>query len=226
MARTKLKKFRENRSFPHMLEPSREELLDNWPLRGNWQQDCFANEKPLVLELGCGKGEYTVALARRYPDVNVIGVDVKGARMWSGARTVADEGLPNAAFLRCQIELIDRAFAAGEVAEIWITFPDPQIKFKRSKHRLTHPAFLERYRRILEPSGPIHLKTDSEFLHGYTQGILAMAGHSVEKAYFDIDRQLPKRDSILHTVQTHYEALFREKGKAITYLRFRLDHGE
>ena len=209
-----------------MLEPGREDLIQGWRQRGNWASECFGNDHPIVLELGCGKGEYTVDLAKRYPDKNFIGVDVKGARMWYGANAVAQDKLPNAAFLRCQVELIDRAFAENEVDEIWITFPDPQIKFKRSKHRLTHPAFLERYAHILKKEGFIHLKTDSEFLHGYTQGILASEGHTVDRAYFDIDTQLNDPLSPLHQIQTHYEQLFREKGKSITYIRFKLRHGQ
>ena len=209
-----------------MLEPGREDLIQGWRQRGNWASECFGNDHPIVLELGCGKGEYTVALAKRYPDKNFIGVDVKGARMWYGANTAVEYEIPNAAFLRCQVELIDHAFAKDEVDEIWITFPDPQIKFKRSKHRLTHPAFLERYAHILKKEGFIHLKTDSEFLHGYTQGILASEGHTVDRAYFDIDTQLNDPLSPLHQIQTHYEQLFREKGKSITYIRFKLRHGQ
>jgi tRNA (guanine-N7-)-methyltransferase len=204
------------------VEPSRDELINSFGLKGKWNSDHFDTSKPITLELGCGKGEYTVALARKHPEKNFIGVDIKGARLWRGAKTTDEEGLKNASFLRCQVELIDHAFGENEVDEIWITFPDPQIKYRRSKHRLTAPDFLERYKRILKPDGRIHLKTDSEFLHGYTQGIAEMMGLKVYEAYFDIDRQLVDKESDLHQVQTHYEGLFREKGKAITYIQFSL----
>jgi tRNA (guanine-N7-)-methyltransferase len=220
MTRTKLRRFKENKTFDHMIEPSRAELLDNWSLKGRWNERVFKTEKPITLELGCGKGEYTLALARKNADRHFIGLDIKGARLWYGAKAVDVEGLKNAAFLRCQIELIDKAFAEDEVDEIWITFPDPQIKYKRAKHRLTRPDFLSRYQRILRPGGKVRLKTDSEFLHGYTQAMLDSLGHPIHKAYFDIDRQLPDRESELHQVRTHYEELFRDKGKPITYLEF------
>ncbi|MGB0177090.1 MAG: tRNA (guanosine(46)-N7)-methyltransferase TrmB [Owenweeksia sp.] len=220
MARRKLKRFAENKDFEHVIEPDREEVIKGLPLKGNWQKDFFKNDNPIVLELGCGKGEYTVAMAKRFPDKNFIGVDVKGARIWYGASEIHEKGLDNAGFLRTQIELIDHCFEAGEVNEIWITFPDPQIKHKRSKHRLTHPDMLKRYQRILEPGGCVHLKTDSEFLHGYTVGLLEVLGHPIEEAWFDIDHQIMDRKNLLHEVTTHYEQLFRDKGKAITYLRF------
>lgn len=221
MARKKLQRFEENASMHHVIEPSRAEALKGLHLKGNWGKTIFGNEKPIVLELGCGKGEYTVALARRNPEVNYIGVDIKGARIWYGAKEAEEEGLKNVAFLRTQIELIDHCFASGEVSEIWITFPDPQIKHTRLKHRLTHPEFLDRYKKILQSGGLVHLKTDSEFLHGYTVGVLQLREHRVHKALFDIDKQLKVgEESILHEVQTHYEALFRNKGKSITYIRF------
>lgn len=224
MSRTKLRRFEENKSFHHVVEPSRAALIEEWKLKGNWNETIFQREQPITLELGCGKGEYTVALAKRHPERHFIGVDIKGARLWRGAKTAVEESLYNAAFLRCQIELIDRAFGFQEVDEIWITFPDPQIKYKRGKHRLTHPDFLARYQKILRPGGRIKLKTDSEFLHGYTQGVVEMMGLPVYRAFYDIDRQLLDQTSDLHQVRTHYEGLFREKGKAITYLEFGFDH--
>lgn len=223
MARKKLERFKENEEFSHVIEPSREEVINNFEWKGRWRE-LFENDKPLVLELGCGKGEYTVAMAKAFPDKNFVGIDIKGARIWYGAREVEDENLSNAAFLRTQIELLDKAFAENEVDEIWITFPDPQIKYKRMKHRMTNPDFLEMYRRILKPEGVVHLKTDSEFLHGYTHGLLQILNYPVLEAYHDIDLQLPEKDHLLHRVKTHYEGLFREKGKAITYLKFK-PHG-
>ncbi|NPA42986.1 MAG: tRNA (guanosine(46)-N7)-methyltransferase TrmB [Chlorobi bacterium] len=222
MGKNKLQRFAENKTFPHFFEPTRDELLKGrFPLRGKWRSDFFKNDRPLVLELGCGKGDYTVALARRFPDRNFIGIDIKGARMWRGAKTALEEGLPNVAFLRMQIELIDKAFAPGEVNEIWLTFPDPQMKYKRTKHRLTNPAFLERYRRILVPEHEIHLKTDSEFLYGYTLGILEASGHDILYAHHDIynNRHAPP---LATEIQTFYEQKWLDEGKKITYLRFRL----
>ncbi len=224
MARKKLERFKENEKFPHVIEPSREEVTQGFSRRGKWQ-DLFDEPRPLVLELGCGKGEYTVAMARKFRDKNFIGIDIKGSRIWYGASTVKEEKLTNAAFLRTQIELLDLCFGEGEVDEIWITFPDPQIKYKRMKHRLTNPEFLKIYAHILKPGGMVHLKTDSEFLYGYTCGILQERQLKVHEAYHDIDLQLNQEEHLLHGVQTHYEQLFRAKGKPITYLKFEVHGG-
>lgn len=224
MARKKLARFAENAQMAHVIEPSRAEVLQGFPLQGKWCSEIFKNDKPIVLELGCGKGEYTVALAERFPQTNFIGIDVKGARIWYGASAVQEKKLPNAAFLRTQVELLNHCFAAGEIEEIWITFPDPQIKQARSKHRLTHPDFLARYRKVLRPGGSVHLKTDSEFLHGYTAGVLQVLGFPVLQAYHDIDKQIARKQGhLLHEVQTHYEQLFRGKGKSVTYLKFQFE---
>lgn len=224
MARKKLVRFQENAEMRHVVEPSREEALKGLALAGHWAKEMFRNDNPIVLELGCGKGEYTVAMARRNPDLNYIGVDIKGARIWYGATEAKENDLKNVAFLRTQIELIEHCFAPGEISEIWITFPDPQIKHERIKHRLTHPEFLDRYRKILSPGGTMHLKTDSEFLHGYTIGILQALGYPIEKCFYDIDKQLRQgQEKILHEVQSHYEMLFRSKGKSITYIRFHFE---
>lgn len=222
MGKNKLKRFRENETFTNVLQPSREEILSgNFPLKGKWASDFFKNENPIVLELGCGKGEYTVNLAQQYPQKNFIGVDIKGARFWRGAKTALEEKVPNAAFLRCQIELIDMIFASNEVAEIWITFPDPQIKYKRTKHRLTNADFLEKYKKILAPDGLIHLKTDSEFLHGYTLGLLHGLGHEILYANHHIYRNEGAPAEVL-AIQTTYEKIYLAQGKPITYIRFRL----
>lgn len=222
MGKNKLKRFRENETFTNVLQPSREEILSgNFPLKGKWASDFFKNENPIVLELGCGKGEYTVNLAQQYPQKNFIGVDIKGARFWRGAKTVLEDKVPNAAFLRCQIELIDMIFASNEVAEIWITFPDPQIKYKRTKHRLTNADFLEKYKKILAPDGLIHLKTDSEFFHGYTLGLLHGLGHEILYANHHIYRNEGAPAEVL-AIQTTYEKIYLAQGKPITYIRFRL----
>ena len=205
-----------------MIQPNREEVIaGNFPLKGVWARDFFKNNHPIVLELGCGKGEYTVNLAKEYPDKNFIGVDIKGARFWRGAKTALEEQIPNAAFLRTQIELIDHLFAQGEVSEIWITFPDPQIKYKRTKHRLTNQDFLAKYKHILSPEGLIHLKTDSEYLHGYTLGLLHGMGHEILYANHHIYRNEGAPKEVL-TIQTTYEKQYLAQGKPITYIRFRL----
>lgn len=223
MGKNKLKRFRENETFTNVLQPSREEILSgNFPLKGKWASDFFQNGNPIVLELGCGKGEYTVNLAQQYPQKNFIGVDIKGARFWRGAKTALEEKVSNAAFLRCQIELIDMIFASNEVAEIWITFPDPQIKYKRTKHRLTNADFLEKYKKILAPDGLIHLKTDSEFLHGYTLGLLHGLGHEILYANHHIYRNEGAPAEVL-AIQTTYEKIYLAQGKPITYIRFRLN---
>lgn len=221
MARKKLERFAENKAMHHVIEPNREEVLKGLSLQGKWGKEIFGNENPIILELGCGKGEYTLAMAQRFPDKNFIGVDIKGARIWYGATEAKEKGLKNVAFLRTQIELIDNCFDAGEISEIWITFPDPQIKHTRIKHRLTHPNFLMRYQSIMDIKGLIHLKTDSEFLHGYTIGLLQLMGFPIHKVMHDIDKQLKTgEETLLQEVRTHYEQLFRDKGKKITYIRF------
>ena len=163
MGKDKIRRFNENKTFQNVVQPTRDEAINNFALKGNWNKDFFKNDLPIVLELGCGKGEYTVAMARRDKDRNFIGVDIKGSRFWRGAKTCLDEGIDNAGFLRTQIEIIDNLFAENEISEIWITFPDPQIKFRRTKHRLTDPEFLRRYNTILKPEGTVNLKTGSEF---------------------------------------------------------------
>lgn len=219
MARKKLARFKENDTFRHVIEPSREEVVAGLEWKGKWNE-FFGNDNPIVLELGCGKGEYTVAMAKEFPDKNFIGIDIKGARIWYGATEVKENNMNNAGFLRTQIELLEYCFAQEEVSEIWITFPDPQIKYKRVKHRLTNPDFLQRYAKILKKDGLMHLKTDSEFLHGYTHGVLQVLGLPVYKAWHDIDKQIYDKNNLLHSVRTHYEGIFREVGKPITYIQF------
>ena len=224
MGKNKLARFAENKILPNVIQPTREEALEGFELKGKWHEEVFKNENPIVLELGCGKGEYTVGLAKAFPQKNFIGIDIKGARFWFGAKEAVEKNLKNAAFLRTQIELVDYFFGENEVDEIWITFPDPQIKYRRTKHRLTHPDFLERYKKILKPGGIIHLKTDSEFLHGYTLGYLQGAGHEILTAHHDIYGALEYEPGtpLLREVRTYYEELFSAKGKTITYIKFRL----
>ncbi len=220
-SKNKLRRFKENETFNNVHQPSREEIIEgNFPHKGKWAA-YFGNKNPIVLELGCGKGEYSVALAKRDASKNYIGIDLKGARFWRGAKTAVEENIDNVAFIRAQIELIDGLFAKDEVDEIWITFPDPQIKFKRTKHRLTNPEFLELYKKILKPNGVIHLKTDSEFLHGYTLGLLQGQGINVEYANHNVYVNEGAPGEVTE-IQTFYEQQYLDVNKAITYLRFRL----
>ncbi|GAA4804590.1 tRNA (guanosine(46)-N7)-methyltransferase TrmB [Litoribaculum gwangyangense] len=221
-SKNKLRRFKENETFSNVFQPTRDELVNSkFHLKGKWRTDVFENNNPLVLELGCGKGEYSVALAQKYADKNFIGIDIKGARFWRGAKTAIEEAIPNVAFLRTQIELIDYAFAENEVDEIWITFPDPQIKYKRTKHRMTNTAFLQRYKQILKPDGVVNLKTDSEFMHGYTLGLLHGAGHEVLYANHNVYKQEGSPEEVT-SIQTFYESQYLEQNKPITYIRFKI----
>ncbi|HPF97349.1 MAG: tRNA (guanosine(46)-N7)-methyltransferase TrmB [Mangrovimonas sp.] len=221
-SKNKLKRFRENETFQNVVQPNRDELTNGkFPLKGKWNETFFKNNAPLVLELGCGKGEYSVGLAKKFPDKNFIGIDIKGARFWRGAKTAQEENMNNVAFLRAQIELIDFAFAENEVDEIWITFPDPQIKYKRTKHRLTNSDFLKKYKRILKLDGVVNLKTDSEFMHGYTLGLLHGQGHEVVYANNDVYHQEGSPEEVT-AIQTFYESQYLELGKPITYIKFKI----
>jgi tRNA (guanine-N7-)-methyltransferase len=221
-SKNKLKRFKENETFDNVIQPKREELVGGtFPFKGFWNKNVFKNENPIVLELGCGKGEYSIGLAKKYPDRNFIGIDIKGARFWRGAKTAIEEGISNVAFLRTQIELIEYAFDKNEVDEIWITFPDPQIKYKRTKHRMTNSEFLERYKKILKPEGIVNLKTDSEFMHGYTLGLLHGAGHEVLYANHNVYKQEGSPEEVT-AIQTFYESQYLEQNKPITYIRFKI----
>ena len=220
LAKNKLRKFSQMAEFPNVFQPTFEDLKSGFSVQGKWKSEVFKNNNPLVVELGCGKGEYSVGLARKYPEKNFLGVDVKGARMWKGASDSVNNGITNVAFLRTRIEFIEYCFEENEVDEIWITFPDPQIKKKRAKNRLTHPKFLELYSNIMQDNGLIHLKTDSQFLHGYTLGIIEGYGHILEDAEHNIYNAVLKRENM--EIKTHYEKLFLEKNIPISYLRFRL----
>ncbi len=221
-SKNKLKRFKENETFNNVFQPSRQDLVEgNYDLKGNWNSLVFKNNNPLVLELGCGKGEYSVALAKKFPEKNFIGIDIKGARFWRGAKTAIEENIPNVAFLRTQIELIDYSFAENEVDEIWITFPDPQIKYQRTKHRMTNQEFLKRYKKILKPDGYVNLKTDSEFMHGYTLGLLHGEGHEIIYANHDVYKNEGSPEEVTG-IQTFYEEQYLEQNKPITYIRFKI----
>ena len=219
-SKNKLKRFKENETFSNVIQPTRQEVFDDTlKLKGNWSNSFFKNEQPIVLELGCGKGEYSVNLAKMFPEKNFLGIDIKGARFWKGAKTSLEEKIINVGFLRTQIELVDLLFDENEIDEIWITFPDPQIKYKRTKHRMTNPEFLKKYKKILKPKGVVHLKTDSEYMHGYTLGLLQGLGLKIEYAHHDVYwiTNAPKE---VTEIQTYYESQYLAIRKKITYLRF------
>ena len=243
MGKNKLEKFADMRSYPHVFEYPYS-VIDNVPfeMKGRWKADFFKNDHPIVLELGCGRGEYTVGLARKYPDKNFIGVDIKGARLWKGAKYATQHSLPNVAFLRTRVEFISAFFAPGEVSEIWLTFSDPQFRSENS--RLSSPVFLGRYRSFLKPGGLVHLKTDSRFLHEYTKAVCKVNGLELTACTADLygdvanvaadSRVAADFKSAATTaataaaeataVQTFYEKMFLEQGYPITYMAFRLDH--
>ncbi len=236
MAKNKLSKFKENETFKCLIQPSTDEVLrKDYHLKGHWGQEFFGNDNPIILELGCGKGEYTVDLAERNPSFNYLGIDIKGARLWKGAKYATENGLKNVAFIRTRIEFIESLFAPGEVSEIWITFADPQIG--REKKRLTNPLFMTRYRNFLKKGGIIHLKTDSRYLHEYSKAmaeqnnleILACAtdiyGEDHDELYNSSLGSVSGRDAIdaLFEVQTFYESQYLVQGIKITYLAFTID---
>ena len=220
MGKHKLARFAENLTFPNLIQVSFEDLKEkDFIWYGKWSA-FFGNDNPIVLELGCGKGEYTVALARRQPNRNYIGIDIKGARMWRGAKTSNEEKMSNVAFLRTRIELINRFFAPEEVSEIWITFPDPQPK--KPMKRLTSPRFLNYYSQLLLPHSPINLKTDSRELYDYTiDEVITPAGYSVEFSSPDLYSTDYNGEAV--DMKTFYESMFLKEGKPITYIRFRMN---
>lgn len=229
-AKNKLAKFADMATYPNCLQYTFEQLQETgFPLRGLWHEKYFHNSNPIVLELGCGKGEYTVGLARRYPDKNFIGFDIKGARMWTGATQALDEGLTNVAFVRTHIELIEYFFAANEVSEIWITFCDPQMK--KVNKRLTCTLFMNRYSKIMKEGGFVHLKCDSNFLFTYTEE-MAKANEiavvaSTRNLYSD-EKQLPPEVDVdaLRTIRTAYEQQWLARGKEIKYMQLMLTSHE
>ena len=225
MGHHKLERFAENLTFPNLFQVSYEMLKEEgFPKKGKWHEH-FGNNNPITLELGCGKGDYTISLARIHPERNFIGVDIKGARLWRGAKTAVEAKMQNVAFIRTRIELIENFFDADEVSEIWITFPDPQPK--KEFKRLTCERFLNYYKHFLQPGSPIHLKTDSLELHEYTRDeVIAPAGYRTEYAtanlYATPADQHPEIPCLREAqmTQTFYERMFLAEGKPITYLKF------
>ncbi len=217
----KLRKFRENESFSTIFQPTTEEVLNrDYSIKGEWGSKVFKNSNPIIIELGCGKGEYTIALAEKYPDKNFIGIDIKGARLWKGAKYAEENKLKNVAFVRTRIEFITSIFAQNEISEIWITFADPQLS--KSRKRLTGSMFLERYKSFLKEDGIINLKTDSKFLHQYTLATVEKNSLTLIEANNDI-YGTKRADEIL-SIKTFYEACYIRKGLEITYMAFKLDN--
>jgi tRNA (guanine-N7-)-methyltransferase len=217
----KLRKFRENTTFSSLYQPALDVILENdYELKGKWHTNVFKNDNPIVLELGCGKGEYTVALSQKFPDKNFIGIDIKGARLWKGAKFAHENKLENVAFIRTRIDFITSFFAENEISEIWITFADPQLK--RSRKRLTGIMFLNKYKNFLKTGGIIHLKTDSRFLHEYTLALAKQNNLKITETNNDIYGS-NRADDIL-SIKTFYELQFLERGLAITYLAFCLNN--
>ena len=220
MAPNKLQKFSDMETIPFVFQYPFSVLKEKgFPLKGRWREDFFHNDNPIVLELGCGKGEYTVGLARRFPDKNFIGIDIKGARMWSGATEALRSGMTNVAFLRTHIEMIDNFFGSDEVDEIWITFPDPQMK--KARKRLTSTRFINLYRTILKAGGLIHLKTDSPFLYTYTRLLTEFnsPNFTVLANTDDLYANPDTVDDILD-IKTHYEKQWIDRGLSIKYIAF------
>lgn len=223
MGKGKLARFAENATFPHVLQPTFEEVMEGgFALRGRWNAEHFKREAPLVLELGCGKGEYTTGLAQLRPERNYIGIDIKGARIWRGARTVQELGLTNVAFLRTHVDHLLKFFGPGEVSEIWLTFSDPQLGKDRKK--LTSPFFLDRYREVLAPGGVVNLKTDSPELYHYTLDIARTEGLPMHEQSADVygelvPRSTPDFQAVLN-IRTFYEQMWLQEGRTIHYCRF------
>lgn len=208
-------------SFQHVIQPELDEIFrTDYILKGNWSKNQFKNQNPIVLELGCGKGEYTVVLARNFPDKNFIGVDIKGARIWRGAKTAREKGLSNVCFLRTRIEFIESFFDKNEIEEIWLTFPDPQLKKNRIKKRLSGAMFLNSYRSFLKQDGSIHLKTDNLELHKYTLALLEKNKLPVLNVTSDLYSGVLPNEFL--STKTYYEEKFLRHGIKITYLQFQL----
>ncbi len=219
MGKNKLKKFAEMATYNHVFQATFADLSDKaFRMKGRWNKDFFKNDNPVVLELGCGKGEYSVGLARLFPEKNFIGIDIKGARMHRGATDAKNEGLTNVAFIRTHIELITSFFEKGEVSEIWLTFPDPQMK--KTRKRLTSTRFLKLYSKILVDNGLIHLKTDSNFMYTYTRELLK--ANNITPEVDEVDLYASGFSGEILSIQTFYERKWLDHGVSIKYLRFRL----
>ena len=223
MSKNKLAKFSEMKEFDHVIEAPYHIIEQNeFHLKGKWGNVFFRNENPIILELGCGKGEYTVQLAEKYPEVNFIGVDIKGARLYTGAKKALEKELKNVAFLRTNIEIIHQFFGENEVDEIWLTFPDPQMK--KTRNRLTSTFFLKNYRQFLKPDGIIHLKTDSNFQFSYTSELVHLNGFEILAETKNIYESELLNET--HQIKTFYEKQWLARGITIKYIAFRLNNNK
>lgn len=222
MGKHKLARWAELGTFKNVIQPGKETGLGkNHPIRGKWNSEIFLNNHPVILELGCGKGEYTIGLSEKFPENNYIGIDIKGARMWRGAKTAHERKVQNAAFLRTRIEFINSFFAEDEVDEIWITFPDPHAGKQNSNKRLTCPWFLNNYRDFLKNNGIIHLKTDNSDLYNYTKCLAER--NNLQIIFATNDLYSDKAGDDILSIRTHYENLFLKEKMKINYLSFRIE---
>lgn len=225
MGKKKLIRFKDIASMDFVVEPTMEDIKkDTFPLKGKWRTELFKNEHPIILELGCGKGEYAVGLGKKYPHNNYIGVDIKGARIWYGANTVREEGIRNIGFLRTRIDFIEAFFGENEIDEIWLTFSDPQIR--KPRKRLTSKLFIDRYRKFLKPGGIIHVKTDSSWLFASTLEQIDLYNYQLLEKTWDLYGEMPENLDAdtreILGIRTHYEQIFSDKGFDIKYLKFKL----
>ena len=221
MGKDKLKRFEEIKTFPNVLEPP---VMETYTNKGKWHQEIFKNDKPIVLELGCGKGEYSVGLAKLYPDKNFVGIDIKGNRIYIGAKECLEKGIDNVMFLRTRIDFINNFFDTNEVDEIWLTFSDPQPK--KPRKRLSSKLFIDRYRKFLKKDGKIHMKTDSDLLFEFTEEEIKAHKYKCHEltwdVYGDYYNGLSEQEKKLFEIRTHYEKLFTSKGSVIKYCCFSL----
>ncbi len=228
MGKGKLVKWLENRTFERVFEPPLEQAVEGveFEHKGRWREDVFGNDRPIVLELGCGKGEYTVGQGRKYPEKNFVGIDIKGHRFWRGAKTANQEDLKNVAFLRTRIEFIDRFFAPGEVDEVWITFSDPQPKDEKGTKRITSSIFIERYKKFLKPGSLVHVKSDSPLLYELSKESYLEAGYDIlvdsQDVYGELVHRVDPELRELLEIKTFYEQMWLEEGRKIHYMQLRV----
>lgn len=224
MGKDKLKRFAEMKHFENVFQPSMEEVKEGFQMKGKWHSDFFKNENPIVLELGCGRGEYTVGMAQKYPEKNFIGIDIKGSRIWRGAKTGVEDKMPNIGFVRSKIDFIEYLFAENEVSEIWLTFSDPQPK--RPRKRLTSKLFIDRYRKIMKSTGVINIKTDSDLLFESTLEQIEEHNYNCFLSSWDVYGEMVVKDSTpeelkeLMEIKTYYEQKWLTEGKKIKFAKF------
>lgn len=228
MGKDKLRKWKENAEFNHVFEPPLQDAVKgvDGEMKGKWAKEVFGNDNPITVEFGCGKGEYTVGLARMYPDRNFVGVDIKGHRFWRGAKTSLEEGLPNVAFMRTRLEFIERYFEKEEVSEVWLTFSDPQPKDEKGSKRITSPKFIERYKKILKPGSIINVKSDSKLLYELSKEGYIESGYDILLDSQDVYGELVNRVSEdlrkALEIKTYYEKRWLEEGKKIHFLQLKV----